>query len=559
MTDKPSPTPKKPSPRRSASGANHPTSPPSKPPTPVSLPETNDPNDPVLEYAWELYETYSEGSQRQKKSNSRIRQQIIWLIFFTSVLAVIATLPGVRGALNWAYVQIGGVPLSLEGLPAIEIITGVDGVPVVQEAAPENAPEALAPVGGSDDAEGSPGGGLAYGTGADGSVVIGTQSPTLGAERVRNVVRFLHSALLIVLSVATTSLLSYANQFTPMKAWIMYRVGADRIRSEIYLYRMLAGHYIDMQHNTQEIRNKFLSEIEAINREIYELETAPPFLQLSSQQEVNYAVSRPRQFLRRLRSPLSWGDNSQEQAARLNTPSAREIAAARPRKLPGRYYPDYDNGFNPIDGETYLQYRVIPQRDWYVKKVYEDYEKIKDWRTVILVIGGASAVFAAVQLEPYIVITTAAAVAINTHIQLNLIGSNYGNYHITASRIDAEIVRWRNMPEGDRYNRKNVSEFVANMEQVFEDERRVWMQQASQAQQETEQVLIKGISRRDGATTLAKTPDATIPRTTPRYDEAGNFVAFSSDEESEPNKPTRDASESRARQQRPNSPDNTQS
>ena len=401
--------------------------------------------DNILNYAWDLYETYSEGSQRQKQSNARVRKRIIWLIFLTSSLAVFATLPGIR----WMLIQTF---LSLDG-----VIT---------------------------------------------SGQIDREASSLLAVQVSNIASFVLSAGLIILSVTTTALLSYANQFAPMKAWILYRAGADRIRSEIYIYRMRAGKYLKYTRDEPEpdeppktpeeirleLRSKFLENIERINQEIYSLETAPPFLQRTDDNDIKFGFSTPRVLWVRL-SNLFYNKE----------PITSGLIKTRGKsdRLPGRYHIEYDDGFNDIDPETYLQYRVIPQRDWYIEKVYEDYEKVKDWRRVILLIGGASAVLAAIQLEPYIVVTTAAIVGINTHIQLNLIGSTYGNYHITASRLDAEIMRWRNLTGDVRAKADEISKFVMNIETILEDERRVWIQQASQAQQETEQALIKGAGRRD--------------------------------------------------------------
>ncbi|MEM6528165.1 MAG: hypothetical protein AAF653_07700, partial [Chloroflexota bacterium] len=127
--------------------------------------------DKVLAYAWELYETYSEGSQSQKTSNSAIRQQIIWLIFLTSTLAVINTLPGmgtVFARANEGMVGIAAYFFSLE-IPLFSsfmtnILMFLSG----------NARQAL-------------------------------------------------SVILLILSATTTALLSYASQFTPLRAWIMYR------------------------------------------------------------------------------------------------------------------------------------------------------------------------------------------------------------------------------------------------------------------------------------------------------------------------------------------------
>ena len=401
--------------------------------------------DPVLAYAWELYETYSNGSQTQKDSNSGLRQWVIWLIFLTSVLAVAKTLPGVPWLAGWL----------LNGLVAYPWFP-------------------------------------------------------FSADRITAISGGLLTVVLLFLSISTSAALAFAAQFTPLKAWIMYRVGADRIRSQIYMYRMGAGDYQEFAGDAEKCRQTFLERIESINRDIYELETAPPFLQLIDDQDGTYRHSTPRIWWNRLVKVVRWRANTSGKGKieTINPDQNKDFAEGKVDKLPGRYFPEHDNGFNELSVEDYINYRVMSQRNWYVAKVYEDYEKIKDWRKVTLTIGGISAVLAAISLEPYIVITTAAAVAINTHLQLNLIGNTYGNYHITASRIDAEIVRWRNLSETKQHSQEVIAAFVTDIEGILEDERRVWMQQASQAQQESEQTLIKGAAPRDLSGTTPASADS---------------------------------------------------
>lgn len=421
-------------------------------PTPApntKQPANPPPQDTVLEYAWTLYETYSEGSQTQKRANSNVRQRIIWLIFYTSVLAVLGTLPGVQQlfALFGEFVSARG--------------------------------------------------------GAVGTWVVNN----IGANFIR--------IILVILSAATTAFLSYAIQFTPLRAWIMYRVGADRIRSEIYMYRLRAGNLYEQEEDATNRRNAFLDRIEGINRQIYELETAPPHLQLLEEKNNKFELSKPRIWFRRMTTPLRLGiKRAAEGQPTKRLQGTVPARTATNKRLSGRYNPERDDGFNSITVDDYIEYRVKNQRDWYVKKVYEDYERTKDWRRVILVISGATVVLAAAGLEPYIVITTAALVAVNTHTQLNLIGGTYGNYHVTASRIDAELVRWYNLPIERQQDPIEISRFVTAIETIFEEERTVWMQQASQAQQESEQSLIKGSGRRDGVPSLLENNNIQPPTKT---------------------------------------------
>ena len=43
--------------------------------------------------------------------------------------------------------------------------------------------------------------------------------------------------------------------------------------------------------------------------------------------------------------------------------------------------------FQPLSGTEYVNYRVIPQRDWYVGEIDADYQQLRRNRTLILIIG----------------------------------------------------------------------------------------------------------------------------------------------------------------------------
>src|SRR5579885_3552913 len=49
--------------------------------------------------------------------------------------------------------------------------------------------------------------------------------------------------VLIFVPIIIAGLLTYAYQFAPSLSWVAYRIGAEVVRREIYLYRMQAGDY----------------------------------------------------------------------------------------------------------------------------------------------------------------------------------------------------------------------------------------------------------------------------------------------------------------------------
>ncbi len=286
------------------------------------------------------------------------------------------------------------------------------------------------------------------------SLAIASALPSIGAlfVEIEDVIRF----SLIALPIIIAGMMTFASHFSPSLGWIVYRVGAETIRREIYLYRMKATDYSDEKEpDIAQKQRKLLENIEKVNREANDLSSIVPFLQ---RHEPDY-----RNLRERVKTRFT------------DTPS--------------------DDGFSPLEGEQYLQWRIIPQRNWYIDRINKDYRNLRWSRTYMIVIAGLGSLLAASGggIELYVVVTTAAGLAASTYVQLRMYGQTYIGYHITAKKLDTEIARWMTLSPEQQQEREWVAAMVQAMEDIFQNERMLWMQVATQAQTSGEQALIKNI------------------------------------------------------------------
>ena len=259
---------------------------------------------------------------------------------------------------------------------------------------------------------------------------------------------------LIALPIIIAGMMTFASHFSPSLGWIVYRVGAETIRREIYLYRMKATEYSDEKEpDIAKKQRKLLENIEKVNaKQTTSIRLCP------SCKPMNRIIGNLRERIK---------------ARFTDTPS--------------------DNGFSPLEGEQYLEWRIIPQRNWYIERINKDYRNLRWSRTYMIVIAGLGSLLAAIGggFEHYVVVTTAAGLAASTYVQLRMYGQTYIGYHITAKKLDTEVARWMTLSPEQQKEGEWVAKMVQAMEDIFQDERMMWMQVATQAQTSGEQALIK--------------------------------------------------------------------
>jgi hypothetical protein len=270
--------------------------------------------------------------------------------------------------------------------------------------------------------------------------------------------------LVIIAPITIAILMALALQFAPGVVWVIHRVYAESIKREIYLYRAKSEKYRPTHLTNLQRKQRLIRAVDRACAEIDKLDTLIPY-----QQEISKS-------------------NLDELPKRIKPSKSENI----------RGYTDHesDNGFSPISGAEYDEWRVVAQRNWYANRMQKDYRYLEVSRIVVLLIGGFGTFFAAMGFgwERMVVVTTALAVAITTYIQLKMYGQVYANYHRTIKSLDTRIMDWTLLTPEEKSNPEQSSKYVCAIENIFRSERRKWMEQAMQAMVTTEQAIAKNVN-----------------------------------------------------------------
>src|SRR5258708_6100702 len=182
--------------------------------------------------------------------------------------------------------------------------------------------------------------------------------------------------VLIFVPILSAALLTYAYQFSPSLSWVAYRIGAELVRREIYLYRMQAGDYTGLTPGQQQ--QLILTRLSEANKRVNKIGAPDPYLQTT-------IVDIPKAVVGKTNNPA-------------------------------------DHGFSTLTPDEYITSRIEPQKDWYIKKARSDYSQMRRWRVYGLGAAAASSAVAALGVEPMVAATTAVGVALATYMELQMYG-----------------------------------------------------------------------------------------------------------------------------------------
>jgi len=259
---------------------------------------------------------------------------------------------------------------------------------------------------------------------------------------------------LIIMPIASVALMNYAAQFSTSTGWVEYRVSAEMIRSQIYLYRMNIPPYrgLDMYQK----RAKLLEEVAGIDNWMREHNLPMPQMQNLSDEKVITTIDDKTE-----------GTN--------------------------------DDGFCAVDVQQYLDWRIDYQIHWYTDKIEKDYKTMRQNRLLALGIASVGSVLAGIGsgLEGLVGITTAMGVALTTYSDVQMYGRTYRLYHEAAFDLKQLLNRWQTLRPEERD--ANTDQFVIDFEKVFDIERRRWREDTIRAQISTEQAIYSQVQQVAGS------------------------------------------------------------
>ena len=240
-------------------------------------------------------------------------------------------------------------------------------------------------------------------------------------------------AIALILPATSAVILAGANRFHPGENWRALRAAAEDVQKEIYRYRARVAPY-----DEQNALHKLADYLDMIGHRIM-------------RGNVKEHDLRPYQ------GPLP----------------------------PKQLLAEGDDGFQPLSGDDYLQYRLQLRLNYYETRTPALYRNLKNWQWIIYAAGGVGTVLGFLHLDAFIAITASVATGLGSYMEMLQVEAMLRSYNQTAQVLRNIRTRWR----GDQAILTSVSQLrrafdsmVAATEDALITERAGWIEEAGRQQ-----------------------------------------------------------------------------
>lgn len=241
--------------------------------------------------------------------------------------------------------------------------------------------------------------------------------------------------LVIAVPIIVTVLVAFSEKFKMGISWVMLRSSAEAIKKEIYRYRMQVDEYNPSETRSTETRDVRLAKrLKVISRRLMETSVNQTDLQAYK------------------------GD------------------------LPPRSgTPEEDNGFDDMTAEQYLKWRLENQFNYYQKKVARLGKELRRFQALIILLGGVGALLAAVNLNVWLAVSNALAVAFASYLEFKRIEATIVSCNLSAADLYDIRIWWHALSPETRRQRASVETLVSGTEAVLQTENAGWLQEMREA------------------------------------------------------------------------------
>ena len=270
------------------------------------------------------------------------------------------------------------------------------------------------------------------------------------------------TALALALPILAGASVNIAQQFERVSAWLKHRLVAERIRAEIYLYRMHASEYSKLQDYERDDKlGHRLAEIEST------VET-----------DDFHATG--------VKKDAAWIDDMYAD-------------------LQASYQ---DDGHQQLSVHDFLRIRGKGQRDWYLSRIERDYRRYRFFNISATFVQMSGGIFVALIVllgidGRYITaptLTNALGFAITAYVNVLLTGQIYGVFNVTRKELDRVLDTWdtfQNNPEAkdEALYQAKVIAIVETVEEKLAWEREEWYRVAFQTLSSNDENLFKAVDK----------------------------------------------------------------
>lgn len=235
---------------------------------------------------------------------------------------------------------------------------------------------------------------------------------------------------IIALPIVTSIMVAIFSRRKADTKWLLLRGSAEALKSKIYTYRALArtdprNQLIDLQQSIEDLSWRLM------------------------QTEVNESALL--KYDKKKIPPKMWG-------------------AA-----------DKDDGFSPLEPNQYIDIRIGDQISFYEGRTKDKEFFLRYYRVLILVLGGLGTFLAAVGLELWVALTTAAVTALTTY----LLSEQFQETIIVYNQSQTDILNiklwWETLSPSDKQKSENITRLVRTTEDALAREMRGWVQNMQNA------------------------------------------------------------------------------
>lgn len=269
------------------------------------------------------------------------------------------------------------------------------------------------------------------------------------------------SIIAVSLPIIGTYLMNDIIKFTGTTDWIKYRYTAEMMRMHIYLYRMKAERYA--------------------KGPIHKMDTV-----LS-------------EALREVRESVKWDG--------VLPPTVGEAVKDDEIKAfiaDANSYTPRDDGLSEINIDDYMEWRVDDQKEWYDRKVGEDFERMKLFfrlAQVFLLVGslaGGLAGYLSFDLVTMIAITNAIAAALTSWSNTSLYGTTYSIFRLTSQQLSDIKMLWTarlddEEMQDEAHRKQETARFAQEVENILLWEREEWYELMLQTQAANDKVILEDL------------------------------------------------------------------
>lgn len=299
--------------------------------------------------------------------------------------------------------------------------------------------------------------------------------------------------IILSLPIIGLNVLNYTELYAGPTTWIQYRVAAEKIRSNIYLYRTKTEKACIEDSTTQNPPESTTPK--PIQSYSYTKESERDIKLASILSQVTDEIPQKVPYTRNNGQPENVDDEIGEEDAKKLIKPALEYSA------------EGDDGLGDlVDDEKfkiYIKTRVHKQIDWYRDRVEKDYLRSKrytQYAMIITTLGSVLGIALSVidpRLVGLVAIANAISVALTSWTNVTMIGKTYNIYNTTWQRLDNTLTEWRAVENRltDKIEGRRI--FIAEVECILMTELSEWSKTAMEIQVSNDRSMRNNLAKED--------------------------------------------------------------